>query len=481
MSLLKKSFIKGVLWSFTGHMGYLSVTLITNIVLARLLSPFEFGQIGIIMFFIVLANVMTESGLAGALVRKKDASEEDFSTVFVFNLVVSVFLFVTLFLSSGFIADFYNNRDLQKFIPPLSFILVINAFRFSQNAKLIKELKFKKQSLYTLISITLSSVCGVILAFLDYGVWALVIMQIGNSLILTLLFWIFEKPLSSFNFNMNSFKSLYKFGLYTTLASLLNSIFDNIYNLILGKYFSIQHTGLYYQAKKIQDIPIGIINSATQGVFFSTLSTLQDDRSEFYKFYRKITTIFTVVTGLICLLIYFYAEQTLLLLFGKQWVGAVFYLKILIFSSFFFMQEMMNRVLFKVFDRTDKILYLEIIKKTIQGVTIIIGVIYLSIEILLYGFLLTSFISYFINYYHSRKIYNKFSWGEVLTIIKVFSISSFVLVIGNIGTNLLNLKTYESFILLPFMVCFYFFMMKIFRIINIANEMKLIINYRRIK
>lgn len=475
MSSLKKSFITGFLWSFGGQTGYLLVALITNIILARLLSPYEFGQVGIVMFFIIISKVLTESGLTGALVRKKDATEEDFSTVFIFNLIISVFLFFLLVLFSGLIADFYDNRALKNILIALAFILIINAFQFTQNAKIVRDLKFKKQSLYALVAVILSSLIGLILALFDYGVWALVIMQISNAFILTLLYWIYEGPIKSFVFKKDSFKSLYKFGVNTTLASLINSVFDNIYNLILGKYFSIQQTGLFYQAKKLQEIPVGVIKSSTLGVVFSTLSKLQDDKEEFKKFYDRIVTVFTTLVGLICLLIYFYAEQAILLLYGKQWLGAVFFMQILIIASFFYMQEMLNRVLFKVFDRTDKILYLEIIKKTIQALTIVVGVLLMDLEILLYGFLLTSVISYFINYYHSRKIYESFSWKEIIMVIKVLAVAIFVVFISYLLNSTLNLKGYELFYFLPVIIGLYFILAKVFNVVNIISETKLIV------
>ncbi len=476
MQYLKKSFIVGLVWSFAGQTGYLIIALLSNIILARLLTPYEFGQVGIVMFFIIISKVLTESGLSGALIRKKNTTEEDFSTVFVFNLAISIFLFLILLLFSGVVADFYDDQALQNILIALSFILIINAFQFTQNAKIVRDLNFKKQSVYALVSVIISSVIGIILALSDYGVWALVVMQICNAFILTLVYWICEGPVKSFVFNKNSFKSLYKFGVNTTLASLLNSVFDNIYSLILGKYFAIHQTGLFYQAKKLQEIPVGIIRSSTLGVVFSTLSKLQDDRKEFKKFYDRIVTIFTTLVGLICLLIYFFAEQAILLLYGNQWLGAVFFMRILIIASFFFMQEMLNRVLFKVFDRTDKILYLEVIKKIIQTITIVSGVVLVNLEILLYGFLITSLISCFINYYHSRKIYESFSFKEIIMVIKIIITAVFVVFISNqLNNYILHLKGYELFFLLPVIVSLYFLLTMVLNVLNIIDETRQII------
>lgn len=473
MDYLKKNFVLGLLWSFAGQSGYLTIALISNIILARMLSPQEFGQVGIVMFFIIISRVLTESGLSGALIRKNRATEEDFSTVFVFNLAISFLLFILLLLFSGAIARFYGDNSLQNILQALSFILVINAFQFTQDAKMVRDLKFKKQSLYLFVAVFCSSFIGVYLASLEYGVWALVIMQISNAFIITLIYWIFEGPVKSFVFKKESFKTLYKFGVNTTFASLLNSVFDNIYNLVLGKFFSIQLTGLFYQAKKLQEVPVGLVRSSTLGVVFSTLCKLQDDEYAFSKFYNRIIRIFTSIVGLICLLVFYFSEQSILLLYGKQWIGAVFFMKILIIASFFYMQETLNRVIFKVFDRTDKILYLEVVKKSIQALTIVIGVWFQNLELLLYGFLLTSVISYLVNYYHCSKVYKNISWLEIIMVLKVFiSAVSVAFITDLLNEIVFNLEGYHLFYLLPVIVIFYFLFVLLLNVFDLYKEIQ---------
>ncbi len=477
MTNIKRQVLTGTIWSFLGQLSYLIIGFIANLVLARLLTPVEFGQLGIVMFFILISKVLTESGMSGALIRKQDATDQDFSTVFVFNLVISVTLFLLLFGFSGFIADAYSDPQLKSILRVLSFILIINAFQFTQNAKVVKDLRFKDQSKYTVISIIISSSLGILLAFFNFGVWALVYMQLANALILTSLYWIFEGPIKEFVFKKESFKSLYKFGVNTTLASILNTIFDNVYSLILGRYFAIQQTGFYYQAKKLQEIPIGLIQSSTLGVVFSTLSKLQNDKEKFDNFYDKIVKIFTVIVGLLCLVIYFFSEQAILLLYGDKWIDSVFFLKALIVAAFFTMQEMLNRVLFKVFDRTDKILHLEIIKKSIQAISIIVGLFSKDIKVLIYGFVVTSFISYFINYYYSRKVYSSFSWKEIKYVLSVAITAILTVQIFQAVTKLLNIVGYQVLVLLPFVVTVYFLFCKVFKIIDVINEIKGLKNF----
>lgn len=467
----KRDIISGFFWSFLGQFGYMLVGLIANIILARLLSPYEFGQVGIIMFFIVIAKVLTESGLSGALIRKNDATEEDFSTVFIFNLGVSLALMLILITFSGVIANFYGDEELKSILIATSSVLLINAFQITQNAKLVKSLKFKKKASYEFIAILTASIIGVVLAFYDAGVWAIVSMQIVTALVLTVLLWVFEGPLKKIVFSKKSFKGLYKFGVNTTLASLINTAFDNIYQLILGKYFAISQTGFFYQGKKLQEVPVKIIKSTTLGVVFSSLSKLQNDAEQFNLFYKRIVTLFTITVGLICLFVYFYAHNITLLLYGEKWLGAVFYMQILIISSYFYMQEMFNRVIFKVFDRTEKILYLEVIKKSIQAVSILLGIFFKSIEILLYGFLVTSIISFFINYYESRRVQNNFSWHEIILVIKVALIGIGTALTGFLLSSRLDLKNYESFYLIPVLLFIFLFSIRIFQVSKLEKDL----------
>ena len=254
-SLHKKNIVIGTLWTLIGQFGYLSVALISNIILARILSPYEFGQIGIVMFFIIISKVFTESGLSGAIIRKKDASAVDYSTVFIFNLILSLVLVVVLFFAAGPIANFYNDIELKDIIRVSSVVLLIYAFQIIHITKLVEQLEFKKKATYEFIAILTSSITAILLAYQGFGVWAMVIMQILTALILSLLLWLFEERPTVFMFSLSSFKKLYKFGINTTFSLLLNTFFDNIYQLILAKYFAIIQTGLSTKRKKYKKFP----------------------------------------------------------------------------------------------------------------------------------------------------------------------------------------------------------------------------------
>lgn len=476
MDNIEKKFKSGLIWSVLGQFGYLFVTFLTNIILARLLSPKEFGIIAIATFFIVLSKVLSESGLSGALIRKKDATEVDNSTIFIFNLVISIILYVVLFIFSPQIEYYYDIENLALYVRILGIVLIINSFQIIQNVRLVKKLQYKKISTYSLIAVIISSVLAIIIAVLGYGVWALILLQVFSALFLTLIYWFKEQGLTVYKFSKASFKGLYGFGLYTTLSSLLNTGFDNVYQLILGKYFSLGQTGFYYQAKKLTEIPVGIIKSTTLGVVFSSLSNIQDNKEKFDIMYNNIVRIFTVFVGLICLGVFLFSKEVILIFYGEKWFDADFYMKILALSSFFYMQEMFNRTLFKVFNQTKKIFILEIIKKCINLVSIILGVYYKSLELLMYGYLVTCILSYFINYYVSRTVYkSKAILKEMIYTLKVI----FTMVVISVSYYLLQkiidleMLIYNFIFILP-VVVLYLFVLHLLGVFNFKKDLRLL-------
>lgn len=423
---IKKVLLKSTYWSLLGQFAYLGVLLISNIILARLLSPDEFGQIGIILFFIVIAQVLSESGLIGALVRNKHANEIDFSTIFIFNLFISFILFLLIVSSSGFIADYYKDQSLQPLLIVSSFIVIINAFRFVQNAKMMRQMRFKEIAVYELTSITIAATAGILLAINNFGAWSLVILQLSRDLLTTTLFWIFAGGHGPWLFDLRSLKYHYKFGINTTLSSLLESVFDNIYQVILGKWFFIAQTGLYYQAKKLQDIPISVINKLTQTVIYSVLSKIHDDKTKFTRIYQQIISLMIVFVGFITLTLLVFAQDIILIFLGDQWLNATFYLRVLSIVGYFNIQEIFNRILFKIYNNTDYILKFELIKKGIQSISIIIGLYHNNIMFLMYGLAISSVLSYFVNYFIVQKKYSFLGHDLFTIVLKQISIISSV-------------------------------------------------------
>lgn len=455
------------IWSLFGRFGYLIIGLITNIILVRLLGPEDFGQVAIIMFFITFSIILTESGLSGALVRKNNVTEIDISTIFLFNLIVSSILMVILICTSGYIANFYNNPELKSLLIFSSLILVINALGNIQMTLLIKEMKFKRKSLYEVIATICGSIFAIFLALNNYGALSIVSMQMVNAIVLTGLLWFFVGPLKTYKFSLKSFKGFYKFGVNTTLSSLLNASFNNIYQLILAKYFLISKAGYFYQAKQLHDIPVNLLQSSILGVIYSALCKVQDEPENFNKIYNKILKVYTITISLICTLIFIYADLIIYLLYGKEWLQTSTYLKMLILSAFFYAMEIFYRNIFKVFDKTDKILKIEIIKKIFQSTTIIYGIYKMDIYILILGFVITSVFGFLISLYMSEKVKSSISKSFVKDFIFIILIN---LLLGCIFY--FNFNDYLKLFFSPIFIIVYFYLLRVFRVFNIFEYLR---------
>lgn len=467
---LNRELLTNTIWSFMGRFGYIIIGLISNIVLVRLLSPEQFGQVSIIMFFIIVSSILIESGLSGALVRKQTITDIDYSTVFLFNMSISLFLMFVLIISADFIALFYNDPSLKVLLQISSLILVVNALRLTQSVKLIRDLRFKAKSLYELIAILIGSVVAIIAAFQGSGALSLIILQLTTSLVITVLFWIYAGPIKNYKFSMEAFRQVYKFGINTTLASLIDKAFDSGYQLILAKYFSLSQAGYFYQAKRLQEVPVSLIQSSVLGVVYATLSKLQEDIKSFNSLYFNIVRIFTVAIALICILIFFYSEVIVQLLYGSTWLVSANYLQLLIIGSFFYLQEIFNRILFKIFDRTELILKLEIVKKVILTITIVYGVYTLSIANLLYGFIVASIISFLLNYHYARKIHKLSYWGELIIISKVIIVSVITILINSYTQSYINITGWLSLLLIPNILLIYILLLQLLRVVNIKQD-----------
>lgn len=462
----RNNIIRGSIWSVIGQFSSLFMMLLTNIWLARLLSPKEFGQLGLIIFFVTVLEVLTEGGLSGALIRKPNASKKDYSTIFIFNLVISVFCAIVLILSSRMIASYYNDLELQRPLIIISSVLIINSLQIVQNTKLMADMKYKEKSIYFLFAVSISCILGIASAYNGFGLWSLIIMYISRSFIYTAILWIFERFYFTIIFSKDSFRELYGFGVNTTIASFLNMVFDNIYQLIIGKMLSVNQVGLFYQAKKLQDVSNNVFIYLNQGVFFSSLSKIQQNISFFTKTYYKLFVIVLSIIGFTTLLIYFYADILIYILFGEKWINSVFYLKFITIASFFYILENFNRVIFKVFNKTRKLLYLDFLKRIIQLVSIFLGLYYSNITILLIGYIITNIAGYLLNCYFSKNIILVGAKKEIIIVLSTIFILIAIVSISVVLKTIFNIEELYSLLLLIFIIPTYIILLFVFKIIT---------------
>lgn len=470
MEQFKKTILLGTFWSFIGQFGYVLVVLLSNVFFSRLLTPFEYGQIGIAMFFIIIFNVLVEAGLSGALIRKMEAKAEDYSTILIFNVVLSVFIFLLVCFFSGFIARFYNNSQLKNILIISSVIVIVNAFQIAHIIKLTRDFRFKEKAFFQLVSISVASVIGIGAAYMGMGVWSMIITQILNSVIFTAILWKSEKVITTLVFCKKSFKDLMSFGINTTISSLINTSFENIYQLVLGKYFSVVQVGFFYQAKRLTDMPFSMTMITASGPIYSSISKIKEDKELFNRSFLNIFKIINLILAFICFISFVYAESIMLFLYGSKWLNAAFYMKILSLSTLFISGEAINQLVFKVYNKTAFILKIMVVKNVIQLITIVLGVYYLDLNILIFGFLSAAFISSFIYYYYSRKLICRINRVEIVNFFKILSIIVFLFLIHLSVKEYLGIGPIFDFLMIPFELMFYMSTIQLLKIFDIKGE-----------
>jgi len=421
MSDLKTKTIKGMFWSFSEIVSLQGINFVVQIFLARLLMPEDFGLIGMITIFIAVSQSLIDSGFTSAIIREKNITNTDYSTVFYFNLVISIVIYFILFFSSPLISSFYNEPRLVYIIRILSVVIIINAFGLIQRTILTREIDFKTQTKITFISSVLSGIVAVILAFLGLGVWALVIRQILMQLIQSLMLINHNKWIPSLSFDINSFKRLFGFGWKILVSGLINTLYQNIYYPIIGKFFSVTDLGFFTNAKKMNDIPSMATSQAVQKVSYPVLSQIQDNekslKNGFRKAIRNTTFInFPLMIGLAAI-----ADPLIKLLIGEKWAPSIPYFQILCFTGMLYPLHALNLNILQVKGRSDLFLKLEIIKKIIGIISIIVVLFFgLGIIGLLWAEVFTNIISFFINSFYSKKMIDYSTRDQIKDIYPIF-------------------------------------------------------------
>jgi O-antigen/teichoic acid export membrane protein len=409
---LKRKMLSGLFWSAVERFVQQGIQVVISIIIARILMPADYGLVGMLAIFIAIAQSFINSGFGQALIQKKDATKIDFSTIFYFNLAVGLFFYAILFFSAPLIADFYNQPLLIPLTRFMALNLIINSFSLVQNTILTKNIDFKALTKVSLLSIIISGAIGITMAYRGFGVWSLAVQVIGANIVRTLFLWIFNKWRPSFQFSFVSLRSLFAYGSKLLASGLLNQIFDNIYKLVIGKGYSATALGFYTQAKRIQEIPVLSTVSILQRVTFPVYSTIQDDTQRLKRAYRKTikAIIFFNFPLMVALLVI--AHSLIKVLLTDKWMPSVIYLQLLCISGFLYPLSAVNLNVLKVRGRTDIFFYLEVAKKVLIAVAIIITF-KLGILALVIGQVCTNFLCFFINIYYSGREIN-YSLGEQL-------------------------------------------------------------------
>lgn len=444
MTSIKRKTIKGLGWSFTDNFFSSGITFIVGIVLARILTDQEYGLIGIISIFIAVFNSIVDSGFSSALIRKKDCRDIDFNTVFYFNLTLSFLLFGILYLIAPAISIFFNQSELTLLTRVMSGIVVINAFAIIQRTILVKNIDFKTQTKVSLVSSIISGVAGIGVALYGFGVWSLVTQQIIRQLLNTILLWIFNTWRPALRFSWQSFRELFNFGWKLLVSGLLATIWQEVYQVVIGKFYSAATLGQYTRAKGFTDIFSSNITTVVQRVSYPVLSSIQDEKERLKQAYKKIIKSTMLITFVSIFGLAAIAKPMVLVLIGEKWLPAVEFLQIICFSAMLYPLHAINLNMLNVQGRSDLYLKLEIIKKIIAIVPLSLGI-FINIRWMLWGSVLTGIISYFLNSYYSGKYLNYKVGEQILDILPSFCIASIMAIV----LWFLSFSHLSPFIILP--------------------------------
>lgn len=399
---LRNKTIKGVGWSAADAFLGQGITFLVGLVLARILSPEEYGLIGICLIFTTVLNGIVDSGFSNALIRKNDATNDDYNTMFITNLGISFVLYIALYFASPFISAFFNKTELTTLIRILGTVLIINALSITQNTILVKRIDFKTKTKVSLISAGVSGVVGIAMAYSGMGVWALISQVLTKQLLYTICLWIYNRWWPDFTFSRKSFRYMWGFGSKMMLSGLLNNIWKQLYQVVVGKFYSPATLGQYTRSKEYANIFSANITSIVQRVSYPVLAEIQDDKSRMIAAYRKVIKVTMFVTCICMISLGAVAEPLIYCLIGPKWHEAATYLPLICISMSLYPLHAINLNMLQIQGRSDIFLYLEIVKKLIGLIPLVLGI-FLNIYWMLIGSIITGIISFFLNSYYTGK------------------------------------------------------------------------------
>lgn len=402
---LKAKVMSGLFWRFSERIAAQAVTFIVSIILARLLEPSSYGVIAIVNIFIAIANVFVIGSFGNSLIQKKEADDIDFSSVFYLNIVLGIIFYSILFVAAPFVAQFYDMPILCQLLRVMGVSLIIAGVNSVQQAYVSKNMMFRRFFWSTLWGTIVSAVIGITMAYIGFGVWALVAQYMVKTVINTLILWFTVKWRPKLLFSLRRLGSLFSYGWKLLASSLLDTGYNELRSLVIGKMYTSSDLAFYNKGKSFPDIVVTNINSSIQSVLFPAMADCQDEKEEVKAMTRRSIRIssyimFPMMAGLAIV-----AEPLIKLLLTEKWLSCVPYLQISCFVFAFMPIHTANLQAIKAMGRSDIFLKLEIIKKTI-GLFVLIAVMRYGVLAIALSATATTIISAFINAFPNRKLLN---------------------------------------------------------------------------
>ena len=426
-SSLKAKTVRGVGWSaadsFLGH----GVTFLVGLVLARLLTPDEYGLIGIVTIFTTVMFGIVDSGFSNSLIRKQEVTNDDYSTLFYFNLTVSVAMFALLFVGAPWIARFFEQPQLVALVRVMGLLLVFQALSIVQYTILSRRIDFKTKTKASVISAVASGVVGIAMAYWGFGVWSLVALQLSRQLVYSVCLWLYNPWWPGLRFSLESLKYMWGFGWKLLASGLLDNVWKELYQAVVGKFYSPAMLGQYTRSKEYARVFSANFTSIVQRVSYPVLAQVQDDKSRMVSAYRRVIKTTMFVTAVSMILMGAMAEPLIYCLIGPQWHIAATFLPLICLSLSLYPLHAINLNMLQVQGRTDIYLYLEIVKKVINIGPLCLGI-FVDIYWMLVGSIVAGIIAFFLNSYYTGRNLGYSSWMQLRDIAPSYGIAFLVAV-----------------------------------------------------
>ncbi len=447
----KSKIMSSLFWKFAERIGAQGVNLIVSIVLARILAPEDYGAVALITIFIAICNVFIENGLSTALIQKKDADDLDFSSVFYCNILISTILYIIIFFTSPLIAKFYEIPELTALIRVLGISILIAGLKSVQNAYVSRKMIFKKFFISTSVGTIGSAFVGIWMAYHGYGVWALVTQQLFNTTVDTLMLWITVKWRPIWAFSIERLKKLFKFGWKMLCSALLDRIYNELYELVIGKIYNSESLAYYNKGNQFPSIVAENINGSISSVMLPALSNEQEDKEKVKRMMSRSMKLssfilFPMMVGLAAV-----AEVFVILVLTDKWLQAVPLMQLLCFSYIFWPIHTVNLQAISAMGRSDIYLKLEVIKKVVGIVALLISCPF-GVTVMAIMKIITSIISIFINAYPNKKLLNYTLKEQFKDILPAFSISLVMGAIVFIMGKIINIASLSPIKLLLYLI-----------------------------
>ena len=402
---LKSKTVNGIFWNAVDKFGTQAISFVIGIILARILMPSDYGLIGMLAIFFAFSELFINSGFSSALIQKKDRSDTDFSTIFYFNVSVAVLFYLILYFTAPLIAGFYNTPQLTDLTRVLSFIIILNSLSLVQQTRFTINLDFRKQAIVSFTSNILSGTAGIIAAYRGAGVWALVIQKIIYSLLRSFLFFILSRWMPLPIFSKQSFRQLFGFSSKLLGAGVVASFFNNMYSLLIGKFFSAGDLGFYTKARQYPEMISGLITNIHQGVTYPVLASLQDERERLVSVYGRLMRMIVFFIVPVMTLSAIFSGPFIRVLLTEKWSPAIPLMQWLCFARMITPISALNMNILNAVGRSD--LYFKVdISKFPLALTVLIVSIPIGLKAIVIGNFIVTFISFFINAYYPGKFYN---------------------------------------------------------------------------